>query len=184
MIGGIKKEEEKWYAMYTKSRAEKKVTEDLTEQGYEVYCPLEKKLKVWSDRKKWVEEPLFRGYIFVKMKLDQRYDVLNTHGAVCFVTFSGKMESIPEKQILMIKTILDSEIDFEVNNEEFEPGDVVEITHGRLHGFRGELIQLKNSKKVVISVSSIQQNIMLEINPSYITKIGHASEFEGKDYNI
>ena len=131
-----------------------------------------------------MEEPLFRGYIFVKIKLDQRFDVLNTNGAVCFITFSGKMEAVPEKQIELIKTIIDSDIDFEINNETFEPGDIVEITHGRLHGFRGELVNQKNTKKVVIQVASIQQNILLEINPTFLTKIGKAEDFTGQDYNF
>ncbi|MBC8342565.1 MAG: UpxY family transcription antiterminator, partial [Bacteroidetes bacterium] len=68
----------KWYAAYTKSRNEKKVSERLSEQAVEHYLPLHKILKQWSDRKKWVEEPVFKSYIFIKIGLDDYYDVLNT----------------------------------------------------------------------------------------------------------
>ena len=56
-----------WFAVYTKSRNEKKVYERLIDEGYEAYLPLQKRLKQWSDRKKWVEEPLLRSYVFVKI---------------------------------------------------------------------------------------------------------------------
>ncbi len=186
MITGsqIEKEEARWYALYTKSRAEKRVCQDLMDQKFEVYLPLEKKLKQWSDRKKWIEEPMFRGYLFVKIKLHQRLDVLNTDGAVCFITFSGNMEPVTDKEIQMIRMVLEADVEFDVSNEKFEPGDIVEITGGRLQGFRGELVNVYNKRKVVIQINSIQQNILLQINPGFITKIGNAGDDIGKEFNF
>ena len=57
-----------WYVIYTKSRYEKAVSEKLALSGIEVYCPLLKRKKLWSDRWKWVEEPLFRSYCFVHIE--------------------------------------------------------------------------------------------------------------------
>ena len=65
-----------WYALYVKSRAEKKVAADLSANSIEYYLPLQKVLKQWSDRKKWVEEPLFRSYVFVRIISDDYYKVL------------------------------------------------------------------------------------------------------------
>ena len=56
-----------WYALYTFPRFEKKVYKRLVERGIEAYLPLQKKLRKWKDRKKWIEEPLIRSYIFVKI---------------------------------------------------------------------------------------------------------------------
>jgi len=72
----------KWYAVYTKSRTEKKLTGRLNEKGIESYLPLRKTLKQWSDRKKIVEEPLISSYVFVNIQNSRYYDVLNTQGAV------------------------------------------------------------------------------------------------------
>ncbi len=57
-----------WYVLYTKSRNEKKLTQLLSEKGFDVYCPLQETVKQWSDRKKKVQEPIFKSYIFVHLK--------------------------------------------------------------------------------------------------------------------
>ena len=64
-----------WYVLYTKSRNEKLVAERLKEIGIETYCPVLKKVKQWSDRKKVVEEPLFKSYVFVRLEEHNRKDV-------------------------------------------------------------------------------------------------------------
>ena len=61
-------EELPWCVLYTKPRNEKKVAERLTGAGYTVYCPLQKVRRQWSDRVKVVEEPLFKGYLFIKIE--------------------------------------------------------------------------------------------------------------------
>ncbi len=40
---------ENWYALYTKSRAEKKVAQEFERKKFDYYLPLHKELKVWSD---------------------------------------------------------------------------------------------------------------------------------------
>lgn len=45
-------QELKWYVMYTRSRAEKKVADMLEEEGVKVYLPMVEELRQWSDRKK------------------------------------------------------------------------------------------------------------------------------------
>ena len=51
--------EKKWYAVYTRPKWEKKVAELLSRKRIENYCPLNKSIKQWSDRKKTIFEPLF-----------------------------------------------------------------------------------------------------------------------------
>ena len=54
----------KWYAVYTKSRFEKKLYSELVNKGIECYLPLKSEKRQLSDRVKIVEEPLIRGYFF------------------------------------------------------------------------------------------------------------------------
>ena len=68
-------DEKKWYVIYTRPRWEKKVASLLQAKAIEHYCPLNRVMKQWSDRKKIVLEPLFKGYIFVKVKESVRYGV-------------------------------------------------------------------------------------------------------------
>ena len=86
-----------WYVLYTKPRWEKKVYQLLMEQGIESYCPLNKTRKKWSDRVKWVEEPLFKSYVFVKIAEDRRTEVRMVNGVVNFVYWLSKPAIVKDK---------------------------------------------------------------------------------------
>lgn len=161
----------RWYALYTKSRAEKKAERELLEKGLEVYLPLEKRLKQWSDRKKWVYEPLIRSYIFVRTDKRGLHKAYYTPGIVTIVTFEGKPAPIPDKQIEAIKEVLRSGENYEVTSDEFELGERVEIQTGKLKGFKGELVKQLGRYKVLLRIDAIQQNLLININPSYLKKL-------------
>ena len=161
----------RWYALYTKSRAEKKAERELLLKGLEAYLPLEKRLKQWSDRKKWVYEPLIRSYIFIRANNKELYQAYYTPGIVTIVNFEGKPAPIPDKQIQAIKEVLRSGEHFEVTSDEFDVGEMVEIQAGKLKGFQGELVKQLNRYKVLIRIDVIQQNLLININPSYLKKL-------------
>jgi transcription antitermination factor NusG len=96
-----------WFAVYTKSRMEKKVALRLQEAGIEAYCPVSKKRKQWSDRKKWVEEPLFRSYVFVNIDLAKQSPIVRrTLGVVNFLYWLGKPAVIQDAEIMAIQQFL------------------------------------------------------------------------------
>ncbi|MGE0089957.1 MAG: UpxY family transcription antiterminator [Bacteroidales bacterium] len=161
----------KWFALYTKSRSEKKVNEELLSKGLVTYLPLEKKLKQWSDRKKWVEEPFIRSYIFVNIEPKNLDKALHTPGVVKVIRFEGKPAPIQEKQIEIIKSILNSNENYEVSSESFEPGEKVKVEEGLLKGLEGELVYHLNKYKVLVRIGTINQNILIRINPSYLKKV-------------
>ncbi|MBN1186316.1 MAG: UpxY family transcription antiterminator [Bacteroidales bacterium] len=162
----------RWYAVYTYSRAEKQVLERLTLEGIETYLPLQKKLKYWSDRKKWVEEPLFRSYIFVNINPDKDYfKVLNTSGVVCFIKFENKLASIPEKQILAVKSLMTSGLTYEITNEELDPGDYLQIVYGEMKGYTGRLVDYRGRYNVLLEIDNIRQNVVLNIPAEHVKKM-------------
>ena len=89
----------KWIAVYTKPRHEKKVGSILNRKGIKVYLPLLKKRKKWSDRKKWVEFPLFKSYLFVYIELNKSILLLNTPGLISIVKFGNSIAVIQDKII-------------------------------------------------------------------------------------
>lgn len=161
----------KWYAIYTKPRWEKKIKEDLENKNIEVFLPLKKELKQWSDRKKWVYNPLFSSYVFVKIDYVYRYDVLQTDGVLKFVSFADKVDPVQEKEIELIKLLLDSNYILEANQECFKAGTDVEIIMGSLKGLQGKVIKEKNKTKVVIHIHCIKYNLSLEIDQAYLKEI-------------
>ena len=157
-----------WFAIYCRSRNEKKVNDLLQRDGIETYLPLLKSLKQWSDRKKWVEEPLFRSYIFVHISKTEYLKVLQSDGVVRFITFEGKPVPVPPQQILAIKQFLDKEENPEQFTDSFDIGDKVEIFRGSLKGLIGNLVDLRGKQKVRIEIESIGKSIILTIPKSYL----------------
>ncbi|MEN8224113.1 MAG: UpxY family transcription antiterminator [Bacteroidota bacterium] len=157
-----------WYALYTRSRSEKQVSDLLDRAGFEVYLPLQKTLKQWSDRKKWVEEPLFRSYIFVHITPPEYYGVLNTPGAVRYVTFEGKAVPIPPQQIEAIRQFVDTGQELPDVELDLEPGSRIDIIAGPMKGISGELMEIMGKKKVRIEIDGLGQSVLLELPASQI----------------
>src|SRR5674476_658639 len=127
----LEKPNYQWYAIYTIANAEKKLFDNLQEKKIECYLPMRKVLKSWSDRKKWVDEPLFRCYIFVKVSYKEFFTALNVAGAVCYVSFGGKAQAIPEDQINNIRTFLaQSDHEVTLTYERIQKGVNVEVLQG------------------------------------------------------
>ncbi len=161
-----------WYALYVKSRTEKKVAVELEGTGIDFYLPLEKRLKKWSDRKKWVEEPLFRSYIFVHITPKEYYKVLQTRGVVKYISFEGKAVPVPPQQIDAIKVYL-SEIDPILNeDQDWEEGKEVEVMSGKLTGLRGVLIKAKGKNRVKVEIEVVGSAIILNIPRKQLRIVG------------
>lgn len=171
MNGQKTSNEKKWYAIYTKSRNEKKVAETLSAKGIEVYLPLLRTLRQWSDRKKKVEIPLFRGYLFVYI-FDKKYlEVLQTDGVVRFITFRNERISIPLYQIEAVKAYLNEEEPVSQETIDYIPGDFVEVARGPMKGLQGTLVKFKGKRRVLMEIESIGQHLFLDLPKSILEKI-------------
>ena len=163
--------EKTWYALYVKSRAEKKVSAELDHIGIDHYLPLQKVLKQWSDRKKWVEEPLFRSYIFVHIDQSDYYNVLNVFGAVKYISFEGKAVAVPPYQIEAIRYYLNEKDPEKLEDLHWEKGQKVEVIAGSLTGLMGELVEVKGKHKVSVEIEAVGSAILLQIPKSKLRVI-------------
>ena len=172
MISENRTEEKLWHVVYTRSRAEKRVFTELSQKGIECFLPLQKKLRQWKDRKKWVEMPLMTGYCFVCISRKEYDEVLHTDNVVCYITFEGKAAVIPTKQIDALKQ-LTKQNDFEVtvSKENFEPGKMVEVIAGPLIGLKGELVEIRGKKKFILRLIQIDNTFTVEIPASNLTPV-------------
>ena len=143
-----------WYAVYTAPRAEKKVKERLDQQAIDNYLPLQISIRRWSDRKKKVELPLIRGYIFVRVTPRQQLQVSNTPGVVAFLREGGRPAPIPDRQIDTLR-VMNEGADVEVSMEEIPAGTYVRVTCGKLSGLEGELVEHKGKHKVLIRIDHL-----------------------------
>ncbi|GHV67231.1 transcriptional regulator [Bacteroidia bacterium] len=140
-----------WYAVYTSSRAEKKVKQRLDEQGIENYLPLRTDLRLWSDRKKKVSVPLISGYIFVHTQMSEFSKILNVVGVVAFLREYSEFAVIPENQITRLRMMVENAADMvEFTTNPVHIGDTVIVERGNLKGLVGELVEILGKYKIAI----------------------------------
>jgi len=159
--------ERQWHAIYVKSRSEKKVLWQLEEAGITAYLPLITQVKQWSDRRKKVEEPLFRSYVFVFSNEKEYIPILNVYGVVRFITFEHKAVVVPENQILAIKRFVE---DYEhgeefkmQNKEDLKVGQMVRIITGPMKGLVGRLDTIENKRHLIVFIEAVGQYIPVHI---------------------
>lgn len=157
-----------WYAVYCRSRQEKVVERDLTDDGFEVYLPKVSKLRVWSDRKKWVEMPLFPSYCFVRVSNKEYYEVLKHHAVVKYVSFGGRASKMRDYQVEGVKRILGENLDFELTTDRYKPGQLIEIGAGPMIGCTGEIVKLSGKKQLLIRLDNIGYSLMVKVPAAYI----------------
>ena len=87
---GSEQQKAYWFAFYTKSKMERRIQNNLQLRNIECYTPVIKELRQWSDRMKWIEEPLFRNYVLAKVPVNRIYEILSTDGCVYVVSFEGE----------------------------------------------------------------------------------------------
>lgn len=152
-----------WYVLYTRSRNEKKVARLLTEKGVEVFCPLQNVIKQWSDRKKKIQEPVFRSYVFVHLSdyESESITVLTTPGSVRFLWWVGKPGIVRDEEIKLIKDFLNRYKDAEVKIQ-LKEGQEVTINEGPLKENKGKVIRI-HGKKAILFVKSLGLNLVAEI---------------------
>ena len=152
-----------WYALSTRARHEKKVYERLLQKKINCFLPLQTINKKWSDRYKIVDEPLFSCYIFVKIALKDRLDVLQTDGVVRFVLFNGIPATIPESQLDAIRLVLKEKEEIQ-RIDYLAAGQKIEVVQGPLKGIKGVLSNVKNRHRLVLRLDSIMQAISIDID--------------------
>ena len=168
-----KKNDYNWYAIRVKSRSEKKVFADLQEQNIETYLPLHRQLRIWSDRKKWIESPLISGYVFVYISRKEYDLVLRIYNVVNYIYFEGKAAIIRKSDIELIKRMLgQAEMPIEITNEQLVAGQMVEIISGPLLGFIGELIDFKGKDRVAIRIPPLGYTVLID-TPGRNLKVYH-----------
>jgi transcriptional antiterminator NusG len=156
----------KWLVFYTKSRHEKKAGEFLLRRGFEVFLPLQKVVHQWSDRKRKVEVPLFNSYLFVHENIDRIPLILQVPGISWNIRYNDKPAVLRQEELHIIQRFISSGFFIETSSApSLNAGDEVEVIDGALKGLKGRIIHSSAGDKFSILLESIQQNIVVTVDP-------------------
>jgi transcription antitermination factor NusG len=162
------KEKMSWYAVYTKPRWEKKVHALLMQKGIETYCPLNRVRKKWSDRVKWIEEPLFKSYVFVRVAESDLPGVRQTNGIVNFVYWLGKPAMVRDKDIAIIRQFLNDHDEVMAVPLGLETDSKVTIRRGVFMDKQATVLKVLK-KKVQVVIESIGFSLVAVVDRSNVT---------------
>lgn len=155
-----------WFAIWTRSRHEQVVREQLAAKHIDVFLPTIARWSRWKDRKKKIDWPLFPGYCFARFDPADPLAVLKCSGVVNIVSFEGKPAPIPEIELDSIRVLVGSELQFDPCPL-IREGSMVEVVHGPLKGVVGRLVRKDASRaRLVLSVDLIGQAVSVEVDVS------------------
>src|SRR5512135_437895 len=152
-----------WYAVWTRSRHEQVVREQIELKGVEVFLPTITRWSRWKDRKKKIDWPLFPGYCFARFDPNERLAILKCNGVVSIVSFDGEPAPVPEQEIEGIRLVVNSDLQYDPCPL-IKEGTVVEVTHGPLKGVIGRLTRKGSHARLVLSVDLIGQAVSVEVD--------------------
>ncbi|CAM3873608.1 Transcription antitermination protein RfaH [Vibrio aerogenes CECT 7868] len=159
-----------WYAIYTRSHAEKKLSQRLNERGFDTFLPLSASTRNWSDRTKIIHEPLFKSYLFVCSDIHGLHLVKTLPGFAYFLRFGGYPVTIPQQQINRIRTVLKACESTTSIASHYVKGDKVTVIKGPLKEMSGILTEIKGKQQVAIEVSQLNQSMLVSLPPTWIIK--------------
>jgi len=159
-----------WYAVRVRSNFESNVSTVLDHKGVERFLPTYKSRRKWADRIRTLDMPLFPGYVFCRIPLEERNLVLTTGGVVDIVSIGRVPAPVSDAEIDAIRMVVHSQAPV-------EPwpftriGQTVRIHSGSLSGLEGILVRVKNSWRLVISVTLLERSVAVEIDSAYVSPV-------------
>jgi transcription antitermination factor NusG len=161
---------ERWYAVYTKPRWEKKVADTLTTQGIHNYCPLNRVVRQWSDRKKTVQQPLFTSYVFVYVQEKQFVQLKKLDGILHLVCWLGKPAIIKEEEIEVIRHFLREHRQVRLEKAHIRLHDTIQITNGSFAHQQGTIVGFQNNS-IKVALPSLGYFMYAVLDSSSVEKV-------------
>jgi transcriptional antiterminator NusG len=152
-----------WFALWTRSRHEQVVREQLEQKRIEAFLPTVTKWSRWKDRKKKIDWPLFPGYCFARFDALERMPVLTCNGVVSIVSFDREPAPIPEHEIEAIRRLVSTDLAYDPCPL-IREGMMVEVAHGPLRGVIGRLVRKGAHARLVLAVDLIGQAVSVEVD--------------------
>jgi len=155
--------EASWYALYTCARHEKRVAEQIERRNFPCFLPLYRSVRRWKDRRKELELALFPGYVFVRMSLVNKLQVLDLPGVVRLVSFKGQPAALPAEEIEALRDRLSGQFKIEPHSY-IHTGRRVRVRSGPMEGMEGIVVRRKNRCRVIFSIDLIKRSLAIEVD--------------------
>jgi len=150
-----------------------KVSGYLQRKGYEVFLPVQRIIRQWSDRKKKVTAPLFRSYIFVRESESRIQEILQIPGIAWNVRYNNKPAVLREKEIETIKRFLSTGLLVETSTDPvLQIGEDAEVIDGPLKGVQGKIIGAPGGEKFSVTLEVLGNSMIVRLDARILSRLG------------
>jgi transcription antitermination factor NusG len=163
-----------WFALQVRTKHELNIAILLRGKGYSPFVPLYQCRRQWSDRIKTVEAPLFPGYLFCRLNLQDRLPVLETPGVTRIVGYGRVPAEVDDAEINGLQTMVASGLPSQPWPF-LQVGDLVKIERGALRGLQGVLIEVRGAHRLVLSITLLRRSVAVEIDPAFVRSLSSAN---------
>ncbi len=152
-----------WLVIYTKPRWEKKLADQLAAKGFTVYCPTQRVKRRWSDRTKWIDQPMFSSHIFIHIEPERRDAVYFTPGFVRFLFWNKRPAQVRETEIDTLKRWL-NDFDHEaISIQPLATGSHVTVKSGPLQGREATVLEQRGTK-LELYLEDLQVKVSVDLS--------------------
>ncbi len=156
-----------WLVIYTKPRWEKKLADQLAAKGFTVYCPTQRVKRRWSDRTKWIDQPLFSSHIFVHLEPERRAAVYFTPGFVRFLFWNKRPAVVRDEEIATLRRWL-NDFDHEaISVEAYHPGTQINVQSGPLQGREATVLEQRGTK-LELYLEDLQVKVSVDVTKTQL----------------
>lgn len=159
-----------WFATYTYPRHEQAVADVLTRKGVEIFLPTVQKISQWKDRRVKLQVPLFPGYVFTRMCVDERVKVLSVPSVIRILSSRGIPVPVSEDEINAVRFCAQRGAKLQ-NHCFLTAGDRVQVKRGLFEGLEGIVARHNNGCRLIVSISLIHQSVALEIDADLLERM-------------
>ncbi len=162
--------QKKWYVLQTKPRNEKLVLLQIEQKGIEAFTPFVEKIRIWSDRKKKIQVPLFSGYVFIHGDEKERiYAINSTVGALKYLYFEKRPAVVSAKEITLIKQALLEPEKISIEEKKIKKGDEIIVSRGIFKGMKGFVNDFRGNYKLTVNLEELSYSFSIILNSNEVT---------------
>jgi len=160
----------RWFVLQTKPRKEKIVLQQIEQKKIEVYSPFIEKIRIWSDRKKKIQVPLFSGYVFIHGDESERIKAItDTIGAMKYIYFQKKPAVVNDREIEIIKQALLSPEKISIEEKRIKKGDLIIVSHGLFKGMKGFVNEFRGKYKLTVNLEELSYSFNIILNSNEVS---------------
>ena len=160
----------RWFVLQTKPRKENIVLQQIEQKKIEVYSPFIEKIRIWSDRKKKIQVPLFSGYVFIHGDESERIKAItDTIGAMKYIYFQKRPAVVNDREIKIIKQALLSPEKISIEEKMIKKGDLIIVSHGLFKGMKGYVNEFRGKYKLTVNLEELSYSFNIILNSNEVS---------------